>query len=63
MKKIYLHVLFMYFGILSTYAQTRPEPAKVDSSKYQSRKLKIDEINLVSAYYHQNGNNSAVTGG
>lgn len=63
MKKIYLHVLFMYFGILSTYAQTKPEPAKADSSKYQSRKLKIDEINLVSAYYHQNGNNSAVTGG
>jgi len=53
----------MYFGILSTYAQTRPEPAKADSSKYQSRKLKIDEINLVSAYYNQNGNNSAVTGG
>ncbi|WP_343523846.1 DUF3570 domain-containing protein [Pedobacter sp.] len=63
MKKIYLHVLFMYFGILSTYAQTKPEPAQVDSSRYQSRKLKIDEINLVSAYYHQNGNNSAVTGG
>jgi len=63
MKKIYLHVLFMYFGILGTYAQSRPEPAKVDSSKYQSRKLKVDEINLVSAYYHQNGNNSAVTGG
>jgi len=63
MRKIYLHVLFMYFGILSTYAQTKPEVAKVDSSKYQSRKLKIDEINLVSAYYHQDGNNSAVTGG
>lgn len=63
MRKIYLHVLFMYFGILSTYAQTRPTPAKADSSRYQSRKLKIDEINLVSAYYHQNGNNSAVTGG
>ena len=56
-------MLFMYFGILGTYAQSRPEPAKVDSSKYQSRKLKVDEINLVSAYYHQNGNNSAVTGG
>ncbi len=56
-------MLFMYFGILSTYAQNKPEPAKIDSSKYQSRKLKIDEINLVSAYYHQDGNNSAVTGG
>ncbi|PWS28847.1 hypothetical protein DHW03_03160 [Pedobacter yonginense] len=63
MRKIYLHVLFLYFGILSTYAQSRPEPAKTDSSKYQSRKLKVDEVNLVSAYYHQNGNNSAVTGG
>jgi hypothetical protein len=63
MRKIYLHVLFMYFGIFGTYAQSKPEPAKTDSSKYQSRKLKIDEVNLVSAYYHQNGNNSAVTGG
>ena len=34
-----------------------------DSSHYQSRKLSIDEINLVSSYYQQNGNNSAVTGG
>lgn len=53
----------MYFGILSTYAQNKPVSVKADSSKYQSRKLKIDEINLVSAYYHQDGNNSAVTGG
>lgn len=27
------------------------------------RKLKIDEINYITAYYHQNGDNSAVTGG
>ncbi|MCX2574639.1 DUF3570 domain-containing protein [Pedobacter sandarakinus] len=63
MRKIYLHVLFMYFGILSTYAQTKPTAVKSDTSNYQSRKLKIDEVNLVSAYYHQEGNNSAVTGG
>jgi len=56
-------VLFMYFGILSTYAQSKQELAKIDSSKYQARKLKVDEINLVSAYYRQDGNNSAVTGG
>lgn len=53
----------MYFGILSTYAQSKQELAKIDSSKYQARKLKVDEINLVSAYYRQDGNNSAVTGG
>lgn len=28
-----------------------------------SHKLKLDEINLVSSYYHQDGNNAAVTGG
>ncbi|MBD1386543.1 DUF3570 domain-containing protein [Mucilaginibacter rigui] len=62
MKKIYLGVLAMYMGILASHAQTKPQPVK-DSTNYESRKLKIDEINFVSAYYHQNGNNSAVTGG
>jgi len=61
MRKIYLGVLALYLGILSSYAQTKP-PA-TDSSNYQTRKLNLDEINFVSAYYHQNGNNSAVTGG
>lgn len=32
-------------------------------STYRSTKLKIEEINLVSSYYKQDGNNSAVTGG
>lgn len=63
MKKIYFHVLFMYLGMFGAYAQTSSIAAKSDSSSYQSRKLKIDEVNLVSAYYNQNGNNSAVTGG
>jgi hypothetical protein len=61
MRKIYLGVLALYMGILSSHAQT-VQPVK-DSSNYQTRKLKVDEINFVSAYYHQNGNNSAVTGG
>ena len=61
MRKIYLSVLAMYICILVAHAQT---PHQVqDSSSYQVRKLKVDEINFVSAYYHQNGNNSAVTGG
>src|ERR1035437_9918937 len=34
-----------------------------DSSKIKERKLSLDEINFVSGYYHQNGDNSAVTGG
>jgi hypothetical protein len=34
-----------------------------DSSAYKNRKLKFEEANLVSSYYSQDGNNSAVTGG
>jgi hypothetical protein len=61
MRKIYLGVLALYLGILSSHAQTK-QPVK-DSTNYEARKLKVDEVNFVSAYYHQNGNNSAVTGG
>ncbi|WP_295791511.1 DUF3570 domain-containing protein [Mucilaginibacter sp.] len=61
MRKIYLRVLALYLGILSSHAQTAV-PVK-DTSNYETRKLKVDEVNFVSAYYHQNGNNSAVTGG
>ena len=61
MKKIYLSVLALYIGILGSHAQA---PVKInDTTNYKARKLKIDEINYVTAYYHQNGNNSAVTGG
>lgn len=38
-------------------------PAKPDSNKYNPRKLRLDEIDLVSSYYNQNGDHSAVTGG
>jgi hypothetical protein len=62
MRKVYLCVAALYLGIVASHAQTKTLPVK-DSSNYQSRKLKIDEINIISAYYHQDGNNSAVTGG
>src|ERR1700712_4107227 len=64
MRKIYLGVLMLYMGILSSHAQTQTEKqATKDTSNYQSRKLSLDEVNFVSGYYHQDGNNSAVTGG
>lgn len=62
MRKIYIGVVALYMSIAASYAQSTFKPVN-DSSSYQSRKLKIDEVNLVSAYYHQDGNNSAVTGG
>jgi len=33
------------------------------SSNYKKQKLKIEEINFITSYYKQDGNNSAVTGG
>lgn len=63
MKKIYLNIVVLYLGILSSFAQTTSKVVTKDTTNYQSRKLKIEEVNFVSSYYHQDGNNSAVTGG
>ena len=57
MKKI-LFTASAIFALLSSYAQVQP-----DSTGFKSRKLKLEEVNLVSSYYNQNGNNAAVTGG
>lgn len=37
--------------------------AKAQSDSTSNRKLKIDEVNFITSYYHQDGSNSAVTGG
>jgi len=57
MKKICLVVVGLYLNYFGAFAQIN------DSANYKSRKLKLDEINFISSYYHQDGNNSAVTGG
>lgn len=57
MKYISLGVVSFYLNILNLFGQSK------DSTFYQSRKLKFEEVNFVTSYYHQNGNNSAVTGG
>lgn len=57
MKKTCLFFAGMFIGFFGLYAQ------KTDTSHYRSRKLRLQEINLVSSYYNQGGNNSAVTGG
>jgi len=60
MKKLFLSVIGMYIGILASFSQGKQPP---DSSGYPSRKLSFEEANIVSSYYSQDGNNSAVTGG
>lgn len=49
----------MYLGILASFSQSL---GKTDSS-YKSRRLKFEEANFVSSYYHQEGDHAAVTGG
>ncbi len=57
MRKITFGSLAFFFNILAAFSQNNTD------STYSSRKLKLDEINLVSGYYMQDGNHSAVTGG
>ncbi|MEZ4903706.1 MAG: DUF3570 domain-containing protein [Spirosomataceae bacterium] len=58
MKKIILTA-----GLLASLMMGAKAQTKTEKDTYQTRKLKIEEINLVSSYYGQDGNNSAVTGG
>jgi hypothetical protein len=79
MKKVYLSVFgFAMLCRVNAYAQTRqdtlaksktpfslatPIESGSDTSAYRPHRLRLDEINLVSSYYKQDGNHSAITGG
>ncbi|HEY9048851.1 MAG TPA: DUF3570 domain-containing protein [Ohtaekwangia sp.] len=58
MLRLSLAAFGIYFSTLAAFSQSLQ-----DSSVYKNRKLKLDEVNFVSSYYKQDGNNSAVTGG
>lgn len=49
----------MYLMLLHAFSQVAPG----DSSSYKPRKLKLEEVNLVSSYYTQSGDHSAILGG
>ncbi|WP_276381387.1 DUF3570 domain-containing protein [Flavobacterium sp. H4147] len=55
--------VFLTGAALMVLFQLRAQDIPVDSTGYKSRKLKVEEVNLVSSYYTQNGDHSAVTGG
>ena len=57
MRKICISVGVLLSLLRVGYGQSVTQPA------YESRKLKVEEVNLISSYYQQDGNNSAVTGG
>lgn len=55
MKKLTLGVIAIFMNLFGAFAQT--------DSKYDDRKLSLEEVNFVTSYYAQEGNNAAVTGG
>lgn len=58
MRKLCLTVIGIYIMFLGAFAQkNRPDTV------YETKPLKLDEINLVSSYYTQEGIHSAVLGG
>lgn len=59
MKKICLSVVGLYLMFLSAFSQS----TNSELLTYKSEDLKLDEANLVSGYYGQNANHSAITGG
>lgn len=78
MKKVFLSVIgFSLLCRINVHAQSaidslpkrpyvseyKPVITSTDTSSYNPRSLRIDEIDLVSSYYWQNGDHSAVTGG
>ena len=59
MKKLSLTLIGLYLLFLHGFSQVTKQYENI----FQSKKLKIEEINLVTSYYTQDGSHSAVTGG
>jgi hypothetical protein len=56
MVRIPILIIAFYLSIAAAFSQT-------DSASYENRKLKVEEVDFVTSYYKQDGNNAAVTGG
>lgn len=59
MIKICLSVLAAFISILSVFSQD----LSPEDTLSENKKLSLEEVNFVSSYYTQDGNNAAVTGG
>jgi hypothetical protein len=59
MRKVCLTIIGMYFMILHAFSQTTQQ----DTAGFKSKPLKLDEVNIVSSYYDQTADKSAVSGG
>lgn len=59
MRRICLTVTGMCLMMLHAFSQVAPR----DTSTYKPRALKLDEVEIVSSYYNQTADKSAVSGG
>src|SRR6185312_14376118 len=59
MRKICLTVVGLTLFLFHGFAQNQAP----DTSTFKPRKLRLDEVNLASSYYSQNGDHSAIRGG
>ncbi|HWB25603.1 MAG TPA: DUF3570 domain-containing protein [Chitinophagaceae bacterium] len=59
MKKLFLTTIGLYLLLLNAFSQS----SSTDSTGYEPRPLNLEEANLVTSYYQQTGDHSAVTGG
>ncbi|MCB0698621.1 MAG: hypothetical protein KDC11_02190, partial [Chitinophagaceae bacterium] len=55
MKKLSLAIIAAFMNLFGAFAQTEGD--------YKERSLSLEEVNFVTSYYSQDGNNAAVTGG
>lgn len=53
----------MLAAFIALFAAGGTKAQEADSTAYKKTKLKIEEVNFISSFYTQDGNNSAVTGG
>lgn len=60
-RKLRIAALCLLLAFKSLSAQN--DTISSDTSNYHSRKLKTEEVNFVTGYYQQEGNNASVTGG
>ena len=68
MRRVCLTITGLIIGILAANSQNsafvpRSQNAPVDTPGFKSRTLKIDEVNILSSYYWQTADKSAVSGG
>jgi hypothetical protein len=59
MKKLCLTLVGIYILFFASFGQQY----NTDTVEYKNTQLSLEEVNLVSGYYQQDGNHSAVTGG